>query len=283
MIRRPPRSTLFPYTTLFRSGDARFRIGPVKIFTDGSAGGRTAAMTRPYLGGDAEDTGLLCLSDAELNAMVLEGHREGFRFAIHALGDAAIEQVLNAFEAAQADTPDPARRHRSAHCGWLPPDQLARMEAAHVLPAPQPAFLYYFGDLYLTLAERGRVEASHPMRTWIDAGLEPSASTDCPVVEIDPIANLYTMVTRKTERGTELGPAHCLTPEEALHAYTYASAYAAHEEGIKGRLIPGQLADIAVFDTDLLDCAPDQILSAQCDLTILGGQVVYEREGASGC
>lgn len=258
-------------------GDDMFRIGPVKIFTDGSAGGRTAAMTRPYLGGDEDDLGLLCLSDDEVSDMVLEGHRLGYRFAIHAIGDAAIEQVLNALETALADTPDPNRRHRIEHCGWLRPDQMARMVSAHILPAPQPAFLYYFGDLYLTLLERERVEASHPMRTWIDAGLHPSASTDCPVVEIDPFANLYTMVTRKTERGTQIGTDQRLTIEEALNAYTHASAYAAHEETIKGCLIPGQLGDVAVFDTDLLTCAPEDILSAQCDLTILSGRVVYDR------
>jgi predicted amidohydrolase YtcJ len=258
-------------------GDDMFRIGPVKIFTDGSAGGRTAAMTRPYLGGDESDTGLLCLDDDELNRMVLDGHRKGYRFAIHAIGDAAIEQVLNAYEAALADTPDPDRRHRIEHCGWLRPDQMKRMQAMHVLPAPQPAFLYYFGDLYLTLLERERVEASHPMRTWIDAGLEPSASTDCPVVEVDPFASLYTMVTRKTEKGTQIGTDHILSREEALHAYTYAGAYAAHEEAIKGRLVPGQLADVAVFDTDLLTCDPEAILSARCDMAILGGKVVHER------
>ncbi|PWJ20900.1 amidohydrolase [Jannaschia seohaensis] len=262
------------------TGDDRLRIGPVKIFTDGSAGGRTAAMTKPYLGGDPDDLGLLCLSDEELDRMVMEGHEAGYRFAIHAIGDAAIEQVLNAYEKALATHPDPDRRHRIEHCGWLRPDQMARMQAMHVLPAPQPAFLYYFGDLYLTLIERERVTASHPMRTWIDAGLKPSASTDCPVVEIDPFANLYTMVTRKTSQGTELGPEHCLTIEEALDAYTHASAYAAHEEQIKGRLVPGQLADIAVFDTNLLTCAPEEILTARCDLTVLGGAVVYERQAA---
>ena len=260
------------------TGDDRLRIGPVKIFTDGSAGGRTAAMTQPYLGGDPDDLGLLCLSDEEVNEMVMAGHEAGYRFAIHAIGDAAIEQVLKAYEAALAAHPDPDRRHRIEHCGWLRPDQMARMTAMHVLPAPQPAFLYYFGDLYLTLAERERVEASHPMRTWIDAGLNPSASTDCPVVEIDPFANLYTMVTRKTSAGTVLGAEHCLSIEEALDAYTRASAYAAHEEAIKGRLMPGQLADVAVFDTDLLTCAPEAILQARCDLTVLGGEVVFERE-----
>jgi len=261
-------------------GDDRLRIGPVKIFTDGSAGGRTAAMSQPYMGGDADDTGLLCLSDDEVNTMVAEAHRDGYRFAIHAIGDAAIEQVLNALEAALADHPDPHRRHRIEHCGWLRPDQMARMKAAHILPASQPAFLYFFGDLYLSLLERERVEASHPMRDWIDAGLEPSASTDCPVVEIDPFANLYVMVTRRTMNGTRLGAQQCLSIEEALHAYTYASAYAAHEETIKGRLVPGQLADVAVFDTDLLTCDPEAILNTRCDMTILGGEVVYRREGA---
>ena len=235
-------------------------------------------MTRPYLGGDETDTGLLCLDDAELNAMIADGHRKGYRFAIHAIGDAAIEQVLNAFEAALAEVPDPDRRHRIEHCGWLRPDQMARMKAMHVLPAPQPAFLYYFGDLYLTLIEKERVEASHPMRTWIDAGLHPSASTDCPVVEIDPFANLYSMVTRKTEKGTQIGTEHILTMEEALNAYTFESAYAAHEETIKGQLVPGQLGDVAVFDTDLLTCAAEDILTTRCDLTILGGRVVYQRD-----
>lgn len=262
-------------------GDDRFRIGPVKIFTDGSAGGRTAAFKQPYMGGDADDTGLLCLSDEEVRTMVLDGHRKGYRFAIHAIGDAAIEQVLTALELALADTPDPDRRHRIEHCGWLSPDQLARMKAAHILPACQPAFLYYFGDLYLTHLERDRVEASHPMRDWIEAGLNPSASTDCPVVEIDPMANIYTMVTRRTEKGTELGPRHALSREEALHAYTQASAYAAHEETIKGTLESGMLGDVAVFDTDLLSCAPEEILTARCDLTVLGGKVVYQREGAA--
>lgn len=265
------------------SGDDMFRIGPVKIFTDGSAGGRTAAMTKPYLGG--EDKGLLCLPSNELNEMVAAAHDAGYRMAIHAIGDAAIDQVLDALEAALAKTPDPGRRHRIEHCGWLRPDQMERMVAAHILPAPQPAFLYHFGDLYLTLLERERIEASHPMRTWLERGLHPSASTDCPVVEIDPRPNLYTMITRKTQQGTLLGADQALTLEEALDAYTYAGAYAAHEEEIKGRLKPGQLGDVAVFDKDFFSAVeagePERLLEAQCDLTILGGEVVYQREGAA--
>ncbi|PVA08923.1 amidohydrolase [Pelagivirga sediminicola] len=262
-------------------GNDMFRIGPVKIFTDGSAGGRTAAMTKPYMNGDADDTGLLLLTDNELTSMVADIHKQGYRLAVHAIGDAAIEQILKATEAALADNPDPDRRHRIEHCGWLRPDQMERMKKAHILPAPQPAFLYYFGDLYLTLLEQERVAASHPMRTWIDAGLHPSASTDCPVVEINPFANIYTMVTRKTENGTVIGADQALSVEEALHACTYEGAYGSHEEDIKGRLVPGQLADVAVFDTDFFTVPAEDILNTRCDVAILGGKVVYEREGAT--
>ncbi len=259
-------------------GDDRLRIGGVKIFTDGSTGGRTAAMSRPYLGGGPDDLGILCIpDDAELRGMVLDAHRAGYQMAIHAIGDRAIEQVLQALETALDAVPAPDRRHRIEHCGWLTPGQLERMRQRHILPAPQPAFIHAFGDLYLTLVEPERAATSYPMRSWIEAGLHPSASTDCPVTDIAPLPNLYTMATRRTNRGTVLGPEQRLSLAEALDAYTWASAYAAHEEGSKGRLVPGQLADVAVFDRDLFTLEPEAWLEAQCDLTMLGGLVVFER------
>ena len=259
-------------------GDEMFRHGPVKIFTDGSAGGRTAAMTWAYLGNDPDDKGLLCIPDQEeLNAMVLKAHRAGFQMAIHAIGDAAIDEVLNAYEAALADTPAPDRRHRIEHCGWLRPDQLQRMVDMHIIPVPQPSFLYWFGDLYLTVAESHYVEDSHPYRDWINAGLEPSASTDCPVTEVDPRPVLYNLITRKSSAGTVIGPKQKLSVEEALHAYTYSSAYGSHEEKVKGQLVPGQLGDVAVWDRDLFKIDPEEILTTNCDLAILGGRVVFDR------
>lgn len=261
-------------------GDAMLRIGPVKFFTDGSFGGRTAAMFAPYKGGGPEDTGILCLTDDEVMRMTRETHAAGYALAIHAIGDRAIEQILTAMEAALDEMPDPDRRHRIEHCGWLTPGQIDRMAARHILPAPQPAFHYYFGDLYKSLIDEARADASYPMRTWMEKGLHPSASTDCPVCEIAPMPNLYTMVTRKTFRGTVMGEAERLSLPEALHAYTWASAYGSKEEGIKGRLVPGQLADVAVFSRDIFDAPPEAILDTVCDMTILGGEVVYEREGA---
>ncbi|MFV0303070.1 MAG: amidohydrolase family protein [Paracoccus sp. (in: a-proteobacteria)] len=134
--------------------------------------------------------------------------------------------------------------------------------------------------IHCTVVEKERVEASHPMRAWVGAGLNPSASTDCPVTEIDPMPVIYNMVTRKTSEGTELGADQVLSMEEALHAYTQASAYAARQERIKGTLQPGQLGDVAVWSRDLFAIAPDDILNTQCDLTVLGGRVVHRRAGA---
>ena len=261
------------------AGDEMFRIGPVKIFTDGSAGSKTAAMTRDYMG-DPGNKGLLCIPDqAELDAMVREAHDAGWQTGIHAIGDAAIEQVLNAIEAAQAANPAPGRRHRIEHCGWLRPDQMDRMERLHVLPVAQASFLYWFGDNYETVLEKDRIAASHPFRTWIERGLNPSASTDCPVTDIDPRAVIYNMVTRKTRTGKVFGPEQRLSIDEALHAYTFGSAYASHEEGLKGRLEPGQLADIAVFDRDLTAVDPEALLDAICEMTLRGGEIVHERSG----
>jgi predicted amidohydrolase YtcJ len=261
-------------------GDAMLRIGPVKIFTDGSFGGRTAAMSRPYRGGGAQDLGILCLPDAELAAMVLEAHRAGYAMAIHAIGDRAIEQTLQAIEAALDAQPDQDRRHRIEHCGWLAPGQLERMAARRVIPAPQPVFNYYFGELYLSLTDEAAAAASYPIRTWADMGLNPSASTDCPVCDLAPGPNLYAMVTRRTDKGRTLGADQRLTLAEALHAYTWAGAYGSKEEAIKGRLVPGQLADVAVWSRDLFAAPEEALIEARCDMTILNGAVAYERETA---
>ena len=171
------------------------------------------------------------------------------------------------------------RRHRIEHCGFLTDDQLERMARIGVLPAPQPIFLYEFGDLYIDALGHGRPERSYPMRRWQDAGLYPSGSSDGPVSSTNPFRGLYTMVTRMTNRGTVLGLVEALSLEEAIGAYTVNSAYGSFEEGVKGTLAVGRLGDVAVLDTDLFTAEPEAWLDAQCDLTVLDGDVVYDRLG----
>ncbi|MGL4240891.1 MAG: amidohydrolase family protein, partial [Beijerinckiaceae bacterium] len=143
-----------------------------------------------------------------------------------------------------------------------------------------PVFIHDFGDLYVSVCGEERAHASYPMRTWIDMGFKPSASTDSPVCDANPFPNIYTMLTRKTSRGTVIGNDQRISIEEALQAYTEFGAYANKAEHHRGRLTPGMAADIAVFSRDMLTAAPEDIRDdTTCDLTLLGGTPVHDRLG----
>jgi predicted amidohydrolase YtcJ len=264
------------------AGDDRLSVGPVKIFTDGSAGARTAAMSAPYLGEPANQ-GLLCLAPQELSALVRDYHARGYQLAIHAIGDRAIDQVLDAYALALDDAADADRRHRIEHCSFVRPDQIARMAGLSVHPVPQPVFIHEYGELYRAVVGAERTAASHPMRSWIEAGLRPAASTDGPVSGIEPFPNLYAMLARRSSAGTLLGAAQALTMPEALAAYTAHGAYVNRAERHRGRLLPGLAADVAVFSRDLLAASPEEVLEdTLCDLTLLGGEIVHDRLGEAG-
>ncbi|NBJ11124.1 amidohydrolase [Microvirga arsenatis] len=260
-------------------GDSMLRVGPVKIFTDGSAGGRTAAMTKPYVG-EPETTGLMLLHDNEMNDLVHDYHARGYQLAVHAIGDAAIEQTLNAFELALEAMPDPDRRHRIEHAGYARADQNARMKRLGVQPVPQPVFIYDFGDLYVSVVGEERAKPSYPLRTWIDLGFKPAAGSDAPVCDINPFPNFYAMLTRKTSHGTVMDEQEVVSIEQAITAFTEFGAYVNKAEHEWGRLVPGLAGDVAVFSRDLLTASPEEILhDTRCDLTIRGGEVVFDRHG----
>lgn len=253
--------------------DPMLACGAVKVFADGSAGGMTAAFMDPYLPGG---TGVFCFPDATMHGLLALWHGRGFALNIHAIGDAAIEQVLKGME----DLPDPRPRHRIEHAGWANRHQRRRMLAAGVIPVPQPIFLYEFGDSYITVLGPERANACYPMRTFVEEGHNPSASSDSPVSTVDPFVNFFTMRTRQTSRGRVLGAGETLTAEQALHAYTSAGAFARFAETRRGTLAVGMDADVAVFDTDLLEASPEAVMAARCDLTIRGGQVIHDRHAA---
>jgi predicted amidohydrolase YtcJ len=263
------------------TGDDMLMIGAVKLFLDGSAGGRTAWMTKPYLGED-ETTGVQMKLDADLEREVMDAHVKGYQLACHAIGDAAIEQLITAYEKALEEHPDPDRRHRIEHCGFSTPQQHERMIKAGIYPCPQQAFIHDFGDAYVKVLGPERALPSYPLGTWFKLGLKPATGSDAPVCDPDPFPNFHAMITRKTWRGTVMDARECVTPEQALQAYTEFGAFSQKQETVKGRLVPGQLADVAVFSRNLLTAAPEEILKdTRCDLTIRGGEVVFERDGAA--
>lgn len=263
------------------TGDDMLMVGAVKFFLDGSAGGRTAWMSEPYLGDD-RTTGVQMMPDEQIDALVMDAHAKGYQLACHAIGDAAIEQLVVAYEKALAAHPDPDRRHRVEHCGFSTPEQHERMLKAGIYPCPQQVFIYDFGDAYVSVLGEERALSSYPFRTWMDLGLKPATGSDAPVCQPNPFPNLYTMVTRKTWKGTVMDADERVSIEEALQAYTEFGAFSQKMEHVKGRLVPGQLADIAVFSRNLLEATPEDILdNTHCDLTIRGGVIVHDRLGVT--
>lgn len=263
------------------TGDNLLMVGAVKLFLDGSAGGRTAWMSHPYLGDD-ETTGVRMLQDDELNELVMELHTKGYQLACHAIGDAAIEQLITAYERALSAVPDPNRRHRIEHCGFSTPDQHRRMQQSGIYPCPQQVFIYDFGDAYVSVLGEERALSSYPFKTWLDLGFKPATGSDAPVCEPNPFPNLYSMVTRKTWKGTVMDARERVSIEDALQAFTEFGAFSQKMEGVKGRLVPGQLADITVFSRNLLTAAPEDVLdNTRCDLTILGGKIVHASPGSA--
>ncbi|MBD9529661.1 amidohydrolase [Paracoccus sp. PAR01] len=258
-------------------GSDMFRIGGVKVFTDGSAGGRTAWMRQPYHG-QTNNYGVQMLPDAQLFELVDRYTSMGYTMVCHGIGDAAIDQLIRAYERVRAANPDDARRHRIEHCGYADAEMNQRMLDSGILPAPQQAFIYDFGDAYVSVLGPERGLRSYPIATWDRLGMKPSTGSDSPVCSPNPFPDLYAMLTRKTHKGTVMDASEILTPELALRAYTEHGAYSQGAEKVKGRLEPGMLADVAVFDQDLLTADPETILHhTRCEITILDGRIVHDR------
>ena len=248
------------------------RFGAMKVFADGSAGGLTAAMFEPYLPGG---TGVFCFPEATMHGLLAKYHAQGWQLAIHAIGDAAIEQVLSGMEAADgAAMPAAGRRHRIEHCGFLTPGQRARMAARGILPVPQPIFMYEFGDTYVANLGPERAAAAYPMASWLREGQHPAASSDAPVSSTDPFQNIFTMITRRTNKGTVLGAGEAVGVAEAVHCLTYCGAYTQFAEARRGRLLPGMLADLTVLSQDIFSAEPEAILATKAEIVLRGGQVV---------
>jgi hypothetical protein len=255
-------------------GDEWLRIGPAKLFADGSIGGKTARMFLPYE--DTEDTlGLWMLPPEVLKTKVLRAHKAGFQVGIHAIGDAAIDLVVDAYAEAMAADPRPDPRHRIEHCSIVDDRLLAKIAAIGAIPIPGTSFLWHFRDAYRKNLGDWRIGQAYGMKSFETFGIVAAASTDAPVVPTSAVTGLQTMVTRHDERGQPVNPAEAVPLEDALRAYTVNGAYASFEERIKGTLAPGFLGDVTVFDTDLFALDPNDLHAVEIDYTIAEGVVAY--------
>jgi len=260
-------------------GDDRLSLGPVKIFLDGSLLGRTAAVTEPFCGcphNEERPTGYLQGDAGAMTDLVVAAHRSGWSVAAHAIGDRAVDLALDAFARAHRERPRPGVRHRIEHAGVVRPDQLARFAELGVVPVPQHNFLHTFGDAMAAALGPERTAWSYRMRSFTDLGLPVPGSSDRPVAPGAPLPAIQSMVTRLTETGVPYGPDESIPVHAALRAWTEGSALATGFGGRKGRLVPGQLADLTVLDGDPVRTDPDRIAAIGVLATVVGGHPAHD-------
>lgn len=258
-------------------GDEWLRYGPVKIFTDGALGSHSAAMFEPFAG-DPGNTGIEVTPPEPLQRMVLRASAGGIWCALHAIGDRANRNALDAFERARRELPDSGVRYRIEHVQHLHADDLPRLAALDVIASMQP--IHATSDMYLAdelLGERARY--SYAWRSVLASGARLAFGSDCPVEPLDPFLGLHAAVTRQRDGRPEGGwyPEERLTAEEAVRAYTEGAAWASGEERLKGRLAPGMLADFVALPSNPLEGNPEALLAMQVQATYIGGERVYSR------
>lgn len=256
-------------------GDEWLKISAVKFMVDGSLIGGTACLTQPYADRPT-DTGYLREDRAAIVDRIVRAHEFGWQVATHAIGDAAIDVVLDAYEQASWQHPRADARHRIEHCAVTRPDQLRRLVELGIVPVPQGRFVNELGDGFSRALGETRSHWCYRGRSFLDAGLTLPGSSDCPVVDGRPLLGMQDMVRRTTSTGQVFGAAEAVTPLEALRAFTLGSAFAAHEEADKGSLSVGKLADFVVLSDDPVQVPGDRIGSVTVGATVVGGEVKYD-------
>jgi predicted amidohydrolase YtcJ len=256
-------------------GNEWVRIGPAKVFQDGSGGGRTAAMFEPYVG-QPDNRGISYYDQQELDERFAAAHAAGFQLAAHAIGDRAITMILDAYEHALGNDATSDHRARIEHCGMCTPEILRRLHDLKVFTAPQATFVHYLGDSYIRNFTERQLTLAYPLAAFEQEGIPFSMSSDVPVTPCDSMVNLHAAVTRKTQDGDDMSPGQAVTIESALHAYTLGGAFGSFEERIKGSITPGKLADLVVLSSDPTAVASEALLDVRVERTVLHGETVYE-------
>jgi predicted amidohydrolase YtcJ len=262
-------------------GNDWLRLGGVKLGVDGGfeGGWMTELYAKPYDEG-GKYYGINTLKQEPYTAMVKELNRLGWRVATHAVGDAAIDEVLAAYEAADAEKTIVGRRWTIEHAFIPRPDHFPRMKRLGLIISAQD-HLYVAGPSLVKMWGPKRAAWVTPLRTYIDQGLMVSLGTDSSVVPYPPLWVFYHFVSRNTISGGVLGPDQKVSRQEALKAQTINNAYTTFEEKIKGSIEPGKLADLVMLEQDIMTAPEKSIESMKVLMTMVGGKIVYQREGAA--
>ena len=258
-------------------GDQWLRVGGMKLGVDGGFEG--GWMRQPYVepwGEGGTFHGVNTMKQAPYSDVVKELNRLGWRVATHAVGDAAIDEVLAAYEAADAEHSIAGKRWALEHGFIAQPDQMARLKKLDLVISAQD-HLYLAGPSLVNYWGPARAARTTPMRAFIDAGFIVAGGTDSSVVPYPPLWVIYHFVTRNTISGGVLGADQKITRQEALQVETINNAYLTFEERLKGSIEPGKLADLVVLPEDILSCPEKHLEQMRVSITMVGGTVVYRR------
>lgn len=259
-------------------GDAWNKIGPLKMFVDGSLGARTALMRRPYHD-DPSTTGIATLTPDQIAEMVGLAVEHRCQVAMHAIGDGAIERVLDAYDAVCTNGENPLRLG-VVHVQITDRPLLERFTKNNIIAYVQPIFLHYDISIVRDRVGPELASTSYAFKTMKTLGIHASYGTDCPVEDLNPLECIHCAVNRTNLRDEPAGgfePAECVDVSDAVDAYTLEGAYVSFEENVKGRLLPGFYADLAVLSDDIFTIDPLKIRHVKVDATMAGGRWVFER------
>jgi len=250
------------------------RVDTAKFLADGGLSGATAALSVNYR--HADHRGVLRFDRRELEELCRETHRAGWRIATHAIGDAAIDEVLDVYESLGAHPR--ALAHRIEHFGLPDRHQLQRASRLGVIAAPQAIFIQALGRNFRKYLPDALLPRTYPIRAMLDAGIRVALSSDAPVVEDDnPLAGMAAAILRRDADGEAIAAAQSITAREALYAYTMGGAIATGDETNRGSIEAGKWADLVVLSANPLTSEPESLPSIKVELSLVAGRPAFER------
>lgn len=281
----------FDYST--GDGNEWVKVGALKTRVDGGVLTGTAYLREPWGKGayeiygitDPNYRGVLSLNKEELTRIISVANEFGWKFTAHVTGGGGVDVLLSAMEEIHKITPIESKRFSIIHGNFYTANAIVKMAKMGVYADMQPA--WYFKDaglLSLVLGEE-RIKTFHPYKSLIDSGIVVNGGSDH-MVKLDsdasinpynPFVAMWTVISRKTERGSIITPNEAISREQALKMFTINNAYASFEENVKGSIETGKMADLVVLSDDILLCPQKNIKTIKALLTMVNGQVVYEK------
>lgn len=257
-------------------GDDHFKIGRFKLFLDGSITGHTAAMSTGYLG-DTDNKGIKYLDQGTINTIMEKPVQMGCKITAHAIGDLAVEMMVNCIEYIQSKYQLENFRPRIEHASICPPKLVKRIKENKIIVCTNPQFLDDFGDEYYPCIGN-MVKFKFPVKSFLDNGVVVAAGSDNPVTDYHPLIGIHALVNRMSKHGNRIPGDEKISVMDAIKIFTINNAYANFEEDKKGSLEINKLADLVVLNDSILNCPSDQIKKMSVDMTVIDGEVVYQKK-----